>query len=362
MFGKDQANPELQLRTALQLVAPGTALRDGLDRIVRGRTGGLVVLGWDRNVEQVTGGGFSLDAEFSATRLRELAKMDGAVVLDTSTNRIVRAAVQLLPDPSIPTEETGTRHRTADRLAKQTGLPVVTVSKSMSTIALFVAHQRYVLEGTPAVLSRASQSIATLERFRLRADQVSSNLAALEAEDLATIQDVALLAQRLEMVRRIRHEIEGYAIELGTDGRLVALQVEELGAGVDRARELLVRDYLPLKVREKAVEQTLAALAGLSESELLEPNLVAKAIGLATGSDPLDTAVSPHGYRLLSRLPRITDTMRDRLVAHFGTLQPMLVATIEDLQQVEGIGETRARFIRDGITRLAEATILDRLL
>lgn len=359
---KESPSPAQVLRTTLQGVAPGTALRDGLERILRGRTGGLIVLGYDRAIEAASGGGFVLDVEFSATRLRELAKMDGAIILDSSTNRIVRAAVQLLPDPTIATDETGTRHRTADRIAKQTGLPVISVSKSMNIIALYVAGRRYVLEDTPAILSRANQAIATMERYRSRLDQVSANLSALEVEDLATVRDVAVYAQRLEMVRRIQNEIAGYTIELGTDGRLIAMQVEELISGVGTARRQLVQDYAPGHKRPKAQETILAALDSLSSEELLDLASVAKALGVSQSADQIDSAVSPRGYRLLARLPRLPEVIRDRLIAHFKTLPAMLVATTEDLMKVEGIGEARARSIRDGLSRITDAAILERLL
>ena len=361
---KDITDVDAVLRNTLQEVAPGTALRDGLERILRGRTGGLVVMGYDKSVEQASGGGFVLDVEFSATRLRELAKMDGAVIIDPSTNRIVRAAVQLLPDPSIPTEETGTRHRTADRIAKQTGLPVISVSKSMNIIALYVGSRRYVLEDASAILARANQGIATLERYRHRLDQVSSSLSALEIEDLVTVRDVAVYAQRLEMLRRIRKEIDTYVIELGTDGRLIALQMEELVAGVNNARTLLVRDYLKLEKGKKKSghELVLQALDSLSSEELLDLPTVAKAMNLGSTVDALDNAISARGYRLMARIPRVPEVIVDRLVAHFQTLQPLLVATTEELQQVEGVGETRARSIRDGLSRLSEATILERYL
>jgi diadenylate cyclase len=361
---KDSTDVELVLRNTLQEVAPGTALRDGLERILRGRTGGLVVLGYDKSIEQASGGGFVLDVEFSATRLRELAKMDGAVIIDTTTNRIVRAAVQLLPDPSIPTEETGTRHRTADRIAKQTGLPVISVSKSMNIIALYVGSRRYVLEDASAILARANQGIATLERYRHRLDQVSSSLSALEVEDLVTVRDVAVYAQRLEMLRRIRKEIDSYVVELGTDGRLIALQMEELVSGVNTARTLLVRDYIRTEKgkRKPNYDGVLKALDALTSEELLDLLVVSKAMGLATSIDHLDNNVSARGYRLMARIPRVPDLIVDRLVAHFQTLQPLLVASTEELQQVEGIGETRARSIRDGLSRLSEATILERYL
>ena len=199
---------DAQLRATLAAVAPGTPLRDGLERILRGNTGGLVVLGYDKAVEALCTGGFALDVEFSATRLRELAKMDGAIVLDESCARIVRAAVHLVPDPGLPTEESGTRHRTADRVSRQTAFPVISISQSMHIIALYIDGLRYVLDDSAAILSRANQALATLERYKLRLDEVAGTLSALEIEDLVTVRDAMSVSQRLEMVRRIAREIE----------------------------------------------------------------------------------------------------------------------------------------------------------
>ncbi len=232
-------------RDALAVVAPGTALRDGLERIVRGNTGALVVLGSDPVVAAICSGGFELDAPFSATRLRELAKMDGAIVVDRDGDRILRAAVQLVPDPRLPTQESGTRHRTAERVARQTGFPVITVSKSMRTIAVFTGGQRYVLEDSSALLARAHQALATLERYKRRADNAAGALTALEIEDRATVRDIAIAAQRLEMAARVTGEIAGYLVELGTDGGLLSMQLDELVAGTAEERALLLRDYAP---------------------------------------------------------------------------------------------------------------------
>jgi len=349
-----------KLRATLALVAPGTALRDGLERILRGNTGGLIVLGHDRVVEQLCTGGFPLDVEFSATRLRELAKMDGGIVLAGDSSRIIHAAVHLVPDSSIPTDESGTRHRTAERVAKQTGHPVISVSQSMRIIGLYVDGQRYVLDGSAAILSRANQALATLERYKLRLDEVAGTLSALEIEDLVTVRDAMAVMQRLEMVRRIADEIEGYVIELGTDGRLLSLQLDELMAGVDEDRGLLVRDYMPGGRRQRSVAEVLAELDQLSATELLDLSLVARATGYPASSDALDGAVSPRGYRLLAKVPRLPGAIIDRLVDHFGGLQRLLGATVDDLQAVEGVGDARARSVREGLSRLAESSILER--
>ena len=252
------------LRATLALVAPGTVLRDGLERILRGRTGALIVLGHDKAVEALCTGGFPLDVEFSSTRLRELCKMDGAVVLSSDGTRIVRAAVHLMPDSTIPTEESGTRHRTAERVAKQTGHPVISVSQSMHIIGLYVDGMRHVIDDSASILSRANQALATLERYKQRLDEVSGTLSALEIEDLVTGRDAIAVVQRAEMVRRIADEIEGYVIELGTDGRLLALQLDELMAGVDHDRSLVIRDYLPSARRQRTLEEALADLDRLS--------------------------------------------------------------------------------------------------
>src|SRR5919201_551911 len=266
------------LRATLALMAPGTVLRDGLERILRGRTGALIVLGYDRMVESLCTGGFPLDVEFSATRLRELCKMDGAVVLSSDGSRIVRAAVHLMPDPAIPSEESGTRHRTAERVAKQTGFPVISVSQSMRIIGLYVSGQRHVLDDSAAILSKANQALATLERYKLRLDEVAGTLSALEIEDLVTVRDVSAVVQRLEMVRRIATEIAEYVVELGTDGRLLALQLEELISGVDVDRILVIRDYLQTGRRPRSVEDALEELDALSPTELIDLVAVAKAI------------------------------------------------------------------------------------
>ncbi len=348
-----------RLRATLASIAPGTSLRDGLERVLRGRTGALIVLGNDRTVEAISTGGFTLDVPFTATGLRELAKMDGAIILDHEISRILRAAVHLMPDPSIYSEETGTRHRTADRVARQTGFPVISVSQSMQIIAVYVGATRYVLEDSGQILSRANQALATLERYKLRLDEVSSTLSALEIEDLVTVRDVAVVAQRLEMVTRIAREIEDYVLELGSDGRLLTLQLDELVTGVDQERELVVRDYLPNGRRNRRAEEILAGLESLSASDLVDIASVARALGLGA-NEHLDGAVTPKGYRLLAKVPRLPTQVVDRLVDHFGSLQKLLSAGVDDLQAVDGVGELRARSVREGLSRLAESSILER--
>jgi len=356
-------NPERdrRRRAVLATLAPGTALRDGLERILRGNTGALIVLGYDDEVERLCSGGFELRVEFSATRLRELAKMDGAIVLDKSAQTILRAAVHLVPDPAIPTCESGTRHRTADRVSQQTGLPVISVSKSMRIIGLYLDGTRSVVEDSATILSRANQALATLERYRQRLDEISASLQAQEIEDLVTVREVTAIAQRLEMVRRIAGEIDDYMVELGADGRLLALQLDELVVGTQQDRELLVRDYLPDPAGADAVARVLHSLERLSPEELLDVPTVAAVLGF-TGPDAADTGVSPRGYRMLARVPRVPARVRDALVRHFGGLQKLLAASEADLQRAEGVSGSNARDVREGLSRLAESAILERYI
>jgi diadenylate cyclase len=361
--------PDERRRAALVAMAPGTALRDGLERILRGNTGALIVLGCDQAVRDICSGGFGLDVAFSATRLRELAKMDGAVVLDCTAETIVRAAVHLMPDPALPTDESGTRHRTAERVARQTGFPVVAVSKSMRTIGLYIDGTRHVLEDSVAILSHANQALGTLERYRLRLDEVSGALTALEIENQATVRDVTAAAQRLEMVRRIAAEIEGYMVELGTGGRQLALQLDELVAGTPAERELLVQDYVPAgggpegapaaPDSRQAAAGVLAELGRLSPDELLDVRSVAATLGFGR-PDELEELVSPRGYRVLAKIPRLSRPAAERVGDHFGGLQKLLAASAVDLQAVDGVDAALARSIREGLSRLAESSILDR--
>ena len=352
------ASAEARIRDVLAMVAPGTPLRDGLERILRGRTGALIVLGLDRSVDSITRGGFTLDIEFTANRLRELAKMDGAIVLDDDATRILRAAVHLHPDPALPTDETGTRHSAADRVSRQTQHPTISVSESMSTVTIYVDGRRHVLEDSSSILARANQAIATLERYRMRLDEVSANLSALEIDDLVTMRDVAVVAQRGEMVLRIALEIQGYVVELGTDGRLLSLQLAELLAGVGEERALVLRDYAT--GRGRRVERAAAALDALDGANLLDLVVVARALGFEEGEEGLDQQVNSRGYRQLARIPRLPETIIERLVAKFGSLPKILGASTESLQAVDGVGEARARSVREGLSRLSDGSLLER--
>ena len=342
---------------ALSTVAPGRPLREGLDRILQANMGALILVGDGPDVLAICSGGFLLDAEFSPQRLSELAKMDGAIILAPDASRIARANVHLLPSPNVPTSETGTRHRTAERVARSVDVPVISVSEDMSVIAVYRHDGKHPLEPIPRLLNRANQALQTLERYKNRLDAVSGNLSALEVEDLVTVRDVVTVLQRAEMVRRIAEEIDGYIVELGTDGRLVLLQLEELMGGVEDDRRLVIKDYFQDQ-RRWHLDQALEALSDLTTEDLLDLKRVVAVLRL--GSDELDRSIRPRGYRLLSKIPRLPDSIVDKIVDRFGDLQKVLRATIEELDDVEGVGDVRAVAVKEGLSRLAEASILDR--
>ena len=347
------------LLDALAAVAPGTPLREGLDRILQASMGALVVVGDGPEVLNICSGGFLLDAAFSPQRMSELAKMDGAIILAGDASRIARANVHLVPNPNVPTSETGTRHRTAERVARSIPVPVVSVSEDQAVIAVYVNGDKHPLEPIPRLLNRANQALSTLERYKNRLDTVAGALSALEIEDLVTVRDVVAVLQRTEMVRRIAEEVDGYIIELGVDGRLVRLQLEELMGGVEDDRRLVFRDYF----HEEAawhLEEALNSLADLGTENLLDLKAVAGMLHLPDVTVDLDTSLSPRGFRLLAKVPRLPDAVIDGIVERFGTLQKVLRASVADLEDVEGVDEARARAVKEGLARLAEASILDR--
>ncbi len=348
------------LLKVLAQIAPGTPLREGLDRVLQSGRGGLIVVGDSPEVLNICSGGFLLDSAFTPQRLAEVAKMDGAIILAPDAVRIARANVHLVPNPNVPTTETGTRHRTAERVARSLDVPVVAVSQSRKEIQVYVSEDRHALEPVSRLLERSNQAIQTLERYRSRLATVSANLSALEVENLVTLRDVIEVLQRTEMVARIAKEVELNLVELGSDGRLVRLQLEELMGGVIDDRRLLIRDYFT----EDAgfhIEQAMDALAELSNDALFNEEVLAKTLHLSASVTDLDGSLESRGYRLLSKVPRLTSMMVDEIVERFESLDAVLAATTSELQEIDGIDPFRARGVKESLTQLVETSILDRL-
>lgn len=338
-------------------IAPGTALRQAVDHIISARTGALLVIGDSQRVLPLCDGGFHIDTPFNPQKVFELAKMDGAIILDEELERILLANVHLQPNSSLSTTETGMRHRTAERVAKQTNALVISISQRRDVVSIYQNHEKWVLPDLRVVLDKANQAIQTLQRYRERLDQVSSNLSALEFEDLVTLTDVVSVVQRSAMVQQVAGEIERYVSELGVEGRLVQMQLDELMASVVDDSVMVVRDYAHV---DKKPRDAIAELVSLSNEELLDLLQVAKALGYEGPVQVLDASVHPKGYRLLRRIPRLPLPVVERIVARFGTLQAIMNASVDELDSVEGIGPRRATAIRDGLKKLKEYHWLER--
>jgi len=354
----DEERRDREIMQALKLIAPGTELREGISRIVSGHFGGLIVVGDSEDIRALCNGGFRLDIDFTAPRLYQLSKMDGAVILSEDLTTIRFANVHLVPDPSIHTTEGGTRHRTAERVARQTGKLVIAISQRLERITLYKGDWRHVVEESRVIISKANQALQTLEKYRSRHDQVSQALSALEAEGLVTLQDVVKLLQRAEMITRISEELELYLAELGTEGRLIRLQYEELIAGLEREKENTIRDYR--QDDRRSVEVILRILSRLTSEELLVLTNVAQALGYSGSQDELDRPLIPRGYRVLSRIPRLPSSIVDKLVKHFRNLRNIMEANEGELEEVEGVGKARAALILEGLRRISESTLVER--
>ena len=354
-----ESRQDPRLLRALDTVAPGTPLREGIDNIIHARTGGLIVVADADEVSYLFSGGLKLDVDYTPGLLYQVAKMDGAIVMPPSAEKILWANVQLMPDPTILSMETGTRHRTAERVSKQTKALVIAISQRRDVVSLYVEGIKYILEDIPTVLSKANQGLATLEKYRARMDQVAGRLTALEFAGGAVLYDVLSVLQRAELVTRMATEVERYIIELGTEGRLIEMQLEETVVGVFGDRSALVRDYAVVDTEEQ-IERTISELAGLPHQELLDFGRLAELLGYDRKTSPLDVAVSPRGYRILSRIPRLPRLVVQKVVHQFGDLETIMNASQEELEAIDGMGEARAREIREGLRRLQEVDIVDR--
>jgi diadenylate cyclase len=357
---EDDPRRDPALIGALRRIAPGTELRRGIDDIIRGRFGGLIVIGEPSELQFLFSGGLQLDHPFTAQFLFELAKMDGAIVLNAGATRIVSANVQLMPDPTIASQETGTRHRTAERVAKQTGALVISISQRRDTVSVYVGALRYQLETIAAVLAKTNQAVATLETYRSRLETVSSRLTALEFQNAVTLDDVLVVVQRAEMATRMGDEVERNVVELGSEGRLIDMQLAELMEGVPRDRRNLVRDYLVGDVVHED-RLVLSRLSALPYKRLLEFDVLAEVLGYGR-INPMDHAVIPRGYRALAQIPRLNERLLRGVVPSFSGLDALVRASLRELEACDGIGPVHAREIRDGLRRLQEHNLADRYL
>ncbi|HEV3071296.1 MAG TPA: DNA integrity scanning diadenylate cyclase DisA [Solirubrobacteraceae bacterium] len=356
-----EARPEPGLMKALEMVAPGTALREGIESILHARTGGLIVIGDPEELSFLNSGGIKLDIDYTPAFLYQVAKMDGAIILNTNATKIAMANVQLMPDPTILSHETGTRHRTAERVSKQTDALVIAVSQRREVVSLYVDGAKYILEDIPVVLAKANQALATLDKYRTRLDQVSTRLTALEFEGGVTLHDVLTVMQRSELVTRMAVEIERYIVELGSEGRLIEMQLEETMVGAAAEKAALVHDYIA-EYSDEGFASSLDQVGRLPHQDLLDFGCLAELLGYDRKLNTLDYSVAPRGYRIMGRIPRLPKLVVSEIVKEFGGLDELLAANDAELEAIEGVGEIRAKDIREGLRRLQEINLVDRYL
>lgn len=354
MSEASEAKKSEELFEQLKKLAPGTELRQGIELILHARTGGLIVIGDYENVNPICDGGFEVTAPFSANTLAELAKMDGAIILDENLQKVLKVNVHLMPDPEIPTSETGTRHRTADRVSKQTNALVIAISESKDLVSVYYRGQKYVLEDIRTLLSKANQALQTLERYRYRFDQEARKLSAVEFQEIVTLSEVISTIQRAQMLLEVAGEIEKYIVLLGTEGRLIKMQLEELITGIEDEYNLILLDY---KQTKKSVDDIRQKIGELSPQELLDELKIAKALGFASDPSVIEEIVVPRGYRALKRIPRLPMPVIENIVKYYGNLYSLLRASPSELDDVEGVGEIRARSIVEGLQRLRDTSM-----
>ncbi|MGM0365395.1 MAG: DNA integrity scanning diadenylate cyclase DisA [Actinomycetota bacterium] len=341
------------LLESLKRVAPGTILRTGIEYILQGKTGGLVAVGDSDEVLKLVNGGFYIGCAFTPAKLYELAKMDGAIILSSDAGKILYANTHLFPDPEIETLETGTRHRTAERVAKQTGNLVISISQKRDIVTLYINHIKYMLEEPRVVLSKANQALQTLEKYKKGLDQLTFNLTVRELEDLVTLFDAVSVLQRSAIVQKTEKEVRKYIYELGTDGRLLRMQVEELMANVVDDSIKIIKDYAHAK-KEETASEIKDKINGLSADELLDLEKIAKIIGYDVEGNLREVSVHSRGIRVVTEARRLPQTVINNLIERFGNLSNIMSASIEDLTEVSGMGKVRAKSLYDKLKKFSE--------
>lgn len=348
-------NRDENITEILKLIAPGTPIRDGLENILRAKTGALLLITDNPEViKDLVDGGFSINEEYTSSKLYELAKMDGAIVLSGDFKKILFANTQLIPSRNIETTETGTRHRTAERTAKQTGELVISISQRRNIITIFKGNDRYILEDTEVVLNKANQAIQTLERYRKVFDNKLSILNEYEFNDIVTLKNVIDAIQRAEMVMKIVEEIQGKIYELGEDGRLVKMQLEELIGGIEKEEELIIKDYIKYGKKKKDSTKIMEELSEIPYEELNKETTISKLLGYENFDNYDEIGVYTRGYRILNKIPRMPNNIVENLVLSFKSFQHILAADIDSLDEVDGIGEVRAQTIKQALKRMQE--------
>ncbi len=354
-------NKEDEIIEILKLIAPGTEIRQGLENILKSKTGALIVVGDSEEILNIVDGGFSINVDYTPSRLYELAKMDGAIVLSSDLKKILFANAQLIPSSNIETRETGTRHKTAERTAKQTGNLVISISQRRSIITVYKGNIRYVLEETSRILEKANQALQTVEKYKKVFDSKINLLNEYEFNDIVTLDNVLTALQRVEMTMRMAEEVKKRIIELGEEGRLVDIQLDELIGGLEKEEKLIIKDYIA-PGKKRTVDKVFNQILDLEYEDLMKQSIIARLLGYEDFDNYDEVAVYPKGYRLLNKIPRMPSNIVENLIKSFRTFQHILLADIPALDEVEGIGEVRAKNIKQSLKRMQEQFVFDNVM
>ena len=345
----------------LKLIAPGTKIREGLENILKAKTGGLIVIGDSNQIMNIVDGGFKIDVEYTPSKLYELAKMDGAIVLSSDMKRILFANAQLIPSSDIPTNETGTRHRTAERTAKQTGELVISISQRRNIITIFKGYSRYVLEDTSKVITKANQALQTVEKYKKVFDNKLNLLNEYEFNDIVTLENVIVSLERAEMVMMVTEEVRKAISELGEEGRLLQLQLDELIGDLEEEETLIIKDYM-VPGKKRTAQKILEEIRNYSRQEPIKDVIIANLLGYGDFDNYDEVAVFTKGYRVLNKIPRMPSNIVENLIRSFKSFQHILNADIPALDDVEGIGEIRAKAIKQSLKRMQEQFVFENLM
>jgi diadenylate cyclase len=355
----DEGEPGEEFLKILGTLAPGTMLREALDNIVNLRHGGLILIANEEKARQVVRSGFELHTRVTPQRIVELSKMDGAIVIDESLEEILWANAFLVPDPDLPTEETGTRHMAAHRVAQQLDRPAIAVSASRGRVSLYHGPSKYVLADIHSLSAKANQVLRILEQYRATFDDLSRDLTSLELEGRVLPDHVANIIQNIVQMLETEQEVQRIFIELGTEKELMQLLLDWLMLDVSEDFSLIVRDFQAPTLHD-VPEEIIAQIRKLPPEELLDTERLMTILGYGAGEGSLDEVILSRGFRVLSQIPRIPLTVIERLVEEFDTLQNTMRAPEEELREIKGIARVRARAIRTGLNRLRSSlSIID---
>lgn len=313
----------LELVDILKIFAPGTSIRLAIDDIQNAGLGALIVLDIE-NLFEIVEGGFKVNCKFSPQRLVELSKMDGAIILSEDMRKILYANTMLVPNIGVSTKETGTRHKAAERTAKQFGTIVIAISERKNKITLYYNDIKYVLEDTSEILRRATETLNLLEKQKELFDDLLLNLNVLEMTNLVNISDICNILQRLEIIKRISAMVKRYLIELGKEGIVFSMRLKELTKNLAKERELLLKDYFGTKFLKIS-----AILENMNFDFLLETSNISRMLF----EEVHDRTISPKGIRMLSRT-NLLEKNKKILMSNFKTLDELLNADEEALLKV----------------------------